>query len=114
MAHLMCRARTVLPLLRTRLPDMSPFDPDDILALAAQRAAGIKLSAPEQSALDRAMLDDPDLALLIVDAAEVSVATAPAQRTCLGAACCATASATSLPRGVALPSVLRSAKGTRS
>jgi len=59
---------------------MSPFDPDDILALAAQRAAGIKLSAPEQRALDRAMLDDPDLALLIVDAAEVAAATAPAQR----------------------------------
>lgn len=59
---------------------MSPFDPDDILALAAQRAAGIKLSAPEQSALDRAMLDDPDLALLIVDAAEVAAATAPALR----------------------------------
>ena len=56
---------------------MSPFDPDDILVLAAQRAAGITSSAAEQSALDRAMLDDPDLALLVVDAAVVSATTVP-------------------------------------
>ena len=55
---------------------MSPFDPDDILVLAAQRAAGITSSAAEQSALDRAMLDDPDLALLVVDAAAISATTA--------------------------------------
>ena len=60
---------------------MSTIDPDTILALAAQRAAGMKLSPDEQTLLDRAMLDDPDLALLIVDAGMVAAATAPAPST---------------------------------
>ena len=45
---------------------------DDILALAAQRAAGVRLGGAEERRLDRAMLDDPDLALLILDAGDVA------------------------------------------
>ena len=60
---------------------MSTIDPDTILALAAQRAAGIPLGKEEQATLDRAMLDDPDLALLIVDAGEIGVQTASATTT---------------------------------
>ena len=56
---------------------MSTIDPDTILALAAQRAAGIPLGKEEQATLDRAMLDDPDLALLIVDAGDIAVQIAP-------------------------------------
>ena len=45
---------------------------DDILILIARRAGGERLNREEQSALDRAMLADPDLALLLLDAADVA------------------------------------------
>ena len=51
---------------------MSTIDPDTILTLAAQRAAGMPLSKADQAILERAMLDDPDLALLIVDAGDIA------------------------------------------
>lgn len=57
---------------------MSTIDPDTILTLAAQRAAGMPLSKADQAMLERAMLDDPDLALLIVDAGDIAAQTAPA------------------------------------
>ena len=44
---------------------------DDILILIARRAGGERLTREEQAALDRAMLADPDLALLLLDAADV-------------------------------------------
>jgi len=47
-------------------------DNDDILILTARRAGGERLNREEQSALDRAMLADPDLALLLLDAADVA------------------------------------------
>ena len=47
-------------------------DNDDILILIARRAVGERLNREEQSALDRAMLADPDLALLLLDAADVA------------------------------------------
>ena len=46
-------------------------DNDDILILIARRAGGERLNREEQAALDRAMLADPDLALLLLDAADV-------------------------------------------
>lgn len=57
---------------------MSTIDPETILTLAAQRAAGMPLGKEDQAMLERAMLDDPDLALLIVDAGEIAAQTAPA------------------------------------
>ena len=45
---------------------------DDILILIARRAGGERLNREEQSALDRAMLADPDLAALLLDAADVA------------------------------------------
>ena len=53
---------------------------DDILILAGRRAAGAKLSAADQATLETAMLEDPDLALLILDAAEVAAESAPQVR----------------------------------
>ena len=47
-------------------------DNDDILILIARRAGGERLNREEQAALDRAMLADPDLALLLLDAADVA------------------------------------------
>ena len=47
-------------------------DNDDILILIARRAGGERLNREEQAALDRAMLADPDLAVLLLDAAEVA------------------------------------------
>ncbi|MEC8038614.1 MAG: hypothetical protein VX152_10000 [Pseudomonadota bacterium] len=47
-------------------------DNDDILILIARRAGGERLNREEQTALDRAMLADPDLALLLLDAADVA------------------------------------------
>ena len=47
-------------------------DNDDILILIARRAGGERLTREEQAALDRAMLADPDLALLLLDAADVA------------------------------------------
>ena len=47
-------------------------DNDDILILTARRAGGERLNREEQAALDRAMLADPDLALLLLDAADVA------------------------------------------
>ena len=43
---------------------------DDILILIARRAGGERLNREEQAALDRAMLADPDLALLLLDATD--------------------------------------------
>ena len=63
--------------MRTTDTNFTP-EQDDILALAAQHAAGMRLSGAEQSRLDRAMLDDPDLALLILDAGDVSAPLAAA------------------------------------
>ena len=45
---------------------------DDILILIARRAGGERLNREEQATLDRAMLADPDLALLLLDAADVA------------------------------------------
>lgn len=53
---------------------MSTTDHDDILVLAAQRAAGVRLSSSDQGRLERAMLDDPELALLVLDAQDVTAA----------------------------------------
>lgn len=47
-------------------------DNDDILILIARRAGGERLNREEQATLDRAMLADPDLALLLLDAADVA------------------------------------------
>ena len=47
-------------------------DNDDILILIARRAGGERLNREEQAELDRAMLADPDLALLLLDAAQVA------------------------------------------
>ena len=47
-------------------------DNDDILILIARRAGGERLNREEQTALDRAMLADPDLAVLLLDAADVA------------------------------------------
>ena len=47
-------------------------DNDDILILIARRAGGERLNREEQAALDRAMLADSDLALLLLDAADVA------------------------------------------
>lgn len=47
-------------------------DNDDILILIARRAGGERLTREEQAALDRAMLADPDLAALLLDAADVA------------------------------------------
>ena len=47
-------------------------DNDDILILIARRAGGERLNQEEQATLDRAMLADPDLAVLLLDAAEVA------------------------------------------
>jgi len=47
-------------------------DNDDILILIARRAGGERLNREEQAALDRAMLADPDLALLLLDATDVA------------------------------------------
>ncbi|MBB25409.1 MAG: hypothetical protein CME02_07800 [Geminicoccus sp.] len=47
-------------------------DNNDILILIARRAGGERLNREEQAALDRAMLADPDLALLLLDTAEVA------------------------------------------
>ena len=47
-------------------------DNDDILILIARRAGGERLNREEQTALDRAMPADPDLALLLLDAADVA------------------------------------------
>jgi hypothetical protein len=47
---------------------------DDILGLAAQRAAGMKLKPDDQDRLDAALLADPDLALLILDAQDTAAA----------------------------------------
>ena len=47
-------------------------DNDDILILIARRAGGERLNREEQAALDRAMLADPDLAVLLLDAADVA------------------------------------------
>ena len=47
-------------------------DNDNILILIARRAVGERLNREEQAALDRAMLADPDLALLLLDAADVA------------------------------------------
>ena len=47
-------------------------DNDDILILIARRAGGERLNREEQAALDRAMLADPDLAALLLDAADVA------------------------------------------
>ena len=45
---------------------------DDILILIARRAGGERLNREEQAALDRTMRADPDLALLLLDAADVA------------------------------------------
>ncbi|MEC8155204.1 MAG: hypothetical protein VX077_09950 [Pseudomonadota bacterium] len=47
-------------------------DNDDILILIARRAGGERLNREEKAALDRAMRADPDLALLLLDAADVA------------------------------------------
>lgn len=44
----------------------------DILVLLGQRAAGMRLSAPDEARLDAALLADPDLALLILDAQDTA------------------------------------------
>ena len=59
-------------------------DNEDILILIARRAGGERLNREEQAALDRAMLADPDLALLLLDAADV--ATEAAETAAAGAA----------------------------
>ena len=53
---------------------------DDILILAGRRAAGARLSAADQTRLETALLEDPDLALLILDAAEVAAQSRPQVR----------------------------------
>ena len=45
---------------------------DDILILIARRAGGERLNREEQAALDRTMRADPDLALLLLEAADVA------------------------------------------
>ena len=47
---------------------------NDILVLIARRAGGDRLNRAEQATLERAMLSDPDLALLLLDATEVAAA----------------------------------------
>ena len=65
---------------------MSIIDQDDILALAAQRSAGVRLSWAEQHQLEQAMTEYPDLALLIVDARGVVAQSAPAAQKSTGRA----------------------------